>query len=202
MLFVTTICCSALLWVTLFGYSRARYFLYIYPIFYSTLFILPKTRIIGYIFVSLVLMSSVYNLIRPYDRPPASRITLYLHNNNVELPNNNSFLLSSFERHPYFFLKSSTYSGKLDFNIILDKKEIFLLGDKKYLNNKISMIKSLADDNSYTFESVSLIPDYDESIIEKRFSIRKLFGISVGKQRYQKTGYDLIHLFDFIKKQD
>lgn len=200
LLFLTTICCSALLWATLFGYSRARYFLYIYPIFYSILFISDKKRLIGYFFVCLVLASSVYNLIRPYNRPPASRIILYLHNNNIELPKESPLLLSHFERHPYFFLKSSTFSGKLDINIILDNKEIFLLGNEKYLNNKLTIISRLADSNSYTFDSRSLIPDYDESLVEKRFSIRELFGINVGKQRYQKSGYDLIHLYNFIKK--
>ena len=200
LLFLTTICCSALLWATVFGYSRARYFLYIYPMFFSILFVSDKKRFIGYFFVCLVLVSSFYNLIRPYDRPPASRITLYLHNNNIVLPNKNPLLISSFERHPYFFLKSSTFAGKLDINIILDNGEIFLLGDEKYLNNKIAMISRLAESNSYTFNSTSLIPDYDESLIEKRFSIRELFGISVGKQRYQKSGYDLIHLYNFIKK--
>jgi len=200
LLFVTTICCSALLWATLFGYSRARYFLYIYPMFFSILFISDKKRVIGYFFVSLVLASSVYNLIRVHDRPPASRITLYLHNNNVVLPKENPLLLSSFKRHPYFFLNSSTYLGKLDINNILNNEEIFLLGDEKYINNKLSMIASIADSNSYTFDSKSLIPDYDESLIEKRFSIRELFGIDLGKQRHQKSGYDLIHLYNFIKK--
>ena len=125
---------------------------------------------------------------------------MYLHNNNIELPKESPLLLSHIERHPYFFLKSSTFSGKLDINIILDNKEIFLLGNEKYLNNKLTMISRLADSNSYTFDSRSLIPDYDESLVEKRFSIRELFGINVGKQRYKKSGYDLIHLYNFIKK--
>ena len=199
LLFVTTICCSALLWATLFGYSRARYFLYIYPIFFSILFISDKKRVIGYFFVCLVLASSLYNLIRVFDRPPASRIMLYLHNNNIALPKENPLLLSSFKRHPYFFLNSSTYLGKLDINTILNNEEIFLFGDEKYINNKLSMIASIADSNSYTFDSKSLIPEYDDSLIEKRFSIRELFGINLGKQKYQKSGYDLIHLYNFIK---
>ena len=116
------------------------------------------------------------------------------------LPKENPLLLSSFKRHPYFFLNSSTYLGKLDINNILNNEEIFLLGDEKYINNKLSMIASIADSNSYTFDSKSLIPDYDESLIEKRFSIRELFGIDLGKQRHQKSGYDLIHLYNFIKK--
>ncbi len=200
LLLISLICCSALLWITIFGYGRARYILYIYPFMYLLMLVQSRTRLIGFFFVFLVLLSSVYKLARPFDRPPASKITFYLHENNVSLPSKNPLLLSTFERHPYFFLNSSTYSGKLDFNIILDREEIFLLGDKKYLDKKISMITSLAKDNSYAFESASLIPNYDESFTEKRFSIRKLFGITVGKQKYQKSGYDLIHLYNFIKK--
>lgn len=200
LLFFTTLCGSALLWITIFGYTRPRYIFYIYPFIFLLMLVQSRTRLIGFFFVFLVLLSSVYKLARPFDRPPASKITFYLHENNVSLPSKNPLLLSTFERHPYFFLNSSTYSGKLDFKIILDREEIFLLGDKKYLDKKISMITSLAKDNSYTFESASLIPNYDESFTEKRFSIRKLFGITVGKQKYQKSGYDLIHLYNFIKK--
>ena len=159
-----------------------------------------RTRLIGFFFVFLVLSSSVYNLVRPFPRPPASRITLYLHEKNISLPSKDPLLLSPFERHPYFFLNSSTFQGDLTFDKILDKQEIFILADEKYLSDKIAIIKNLADSNSYTFESVSLIPDYDESITEKRFSIQELLGIKMGKQQYRKSGYDLIHLYNFIKK--
>jgi len=200
LLFFTTLCGSALLWITIFGYSRPRYILYIYSFIFLIIFIKPKMRLIGFFFVFLVLTSSTYKLIRPYVRPPASKITLYLIENKISLPSKDPLLLSTFERHPYFFLNSSTFQGDLTFDKILDKQEIFILADEKYLSDKIAIIKNLADSNSYTFESVSLIPDYDESITEKRFSIQELLGIKMGKQQYRRSGYDLIHLYNFIKK--
>jgi len=200
LLFFTTLCGSALLWITIFGYARPRYILYIYSFIFLIIFIKPKMRLIGFFFVFLVLTSSTYKLIRPFSRPPASKITLYLIENKISLPSKDPLLLSTFERHPYFFLNSSTFQGDLTFDKILDKQEIFILADEKYLSDKIAIIKNLADSNSYTFESVSLIPDYDESITEKRFSIQELLGIKMGKQQYRRSGYDLIHLYNFIKK--
>jgi len=199
LLFFTTLCGSALLWITIFGYTRPRYILYIYPFIFLLMLVQSRTRLIGFFFVFLVLLSSVYKLARPFDRPPASKITFYLHENNVSLPSKNPLLLSTLERHPYFFLNSSTFQGNLTFEKILERKEIFILADNKYTQKKISEITDMAEKFDYSFQSRSLIPDYDENKVIKRFSIRELFGISVGKRQYQKSGYDLIHLFNFKK---
>ena len=200
LLFLTTLCCSALLWITIFGYTRPRYILYIYSFMFLLMLMQSRTRLIGFFFVFLVLSSSVYNLVRPFPRPPASRITLYLHEKNISLPSKDPLLLSPFERHPYFFLNSSTFQGDLTFDKILDKQEIFILADEKYKNNKISEITFMADKYNYSFDVKSLIPEYDESDVQKRFSIQELLGIKTAKQQYRKSGYDLIQLYNLYKK--
>ena len=200
LLFLTTLCCSALLWVTIFGYNRSRYIFYIYAFMFLLMLFQSRTRLIGFFFVFLVLLSSVYNLVRPFPRPPASRIILYLNENNISLPSGDPLLLSTFERHPYFFLNSSTFQGDLKFGIILEKKGVFILADDKYTQKKISEITSMADKFNYSFQSRSLIPEYDENEIKKRFSIKESLGFKIGKQQYRKSGYDLIQLYNFTKK--
>ena len=58
----------------------------------------------------------------------------------------------------------------------------------------------MADKFNYSFDVKSLIPEYDESDVQKRFSIQELLGIKTGKQQYRKSGYDLIQLYNFSKK--
>ena len=144
--------------------------------------------------------SSIYNLVRPFERPPASRIILYLHENKISLPTNDPLLLSTFERHPYFFLNSSTFQGDLTFEKILEKKEVFVLADDNYTQKKISEITFMAQKFNYSFQSRSLIPDYNENEIKKGFSIKEFLGVKIGKQQHQKSGYDLIQLYNFKKK--
>jgi len=159
-----------------------------------------RTRLIGFFFVFLVLTSSVYKLARPFPRPPESRIILYLHEKNISLPSEDPLLLSTFERHPYFFLNSSTFQGDLTFEKILEKKGVFVLADDNYTQKKISEITSMAEKFNYSFQTRSLIPDYNENEVKKRFSIKEFLGIKMGKQQYRKSGYDLIQLYNFSKK--
>ena len=58
----------------------------------------------------------------------------------------------------------------------------------------------MADKFNYSFDVKSLIPEYDESDVPKRFSIQELFGIKMGKQQHKRSGYDLIQLYNFSKK--
>ena len=200
LLFLTTLCCSALLWVTIFGYNSSRYILYIYAFMFLLMLMQSRTRLIGIFFVFLVLTSSIYNLVRPFPRPPASRIILYLHEKNISLPSEDPLLLSTFERHSYFFLNSSTFQGDLTFEKILEKKGVFILANDKYTHKKISEITSMAQKFNYSFQTRSLIPDYNENEIKKIFSIKEFFGVKIGKQQHQKSGYDLIQLYNFKKK--
>ena len=58
----------------------------------------------------------------------------------------------------------------------------------------------MADKFNYSFDVKSLIPEYDESDVKKRFSIQEFLGIKLGKQQYRRSGYDLIQLYNFSKK--
>ena len=116
------------------------------------------------------------------------------------MPSRDPLLLSTFQRHPYFFLNSSTFQGDLTFETILEKKGVFILADDKYTQKKISEITSMVDKFNYSFQSRSLIPEYDENEIKKRFSIKESLGFKIGKQQYRKSGYDLIQLYNFTKK--
>jgi len=200
LLFITSICGSAMLWTITTNGVRPRYILYIYAFMFLLMFIKPKTRLIGIFFVFLVLTSSIYKLVRPFNRPPPSRIILYLHEKNISLPSEDPLLKSTFERHPYFFLNSSTFQGDLTFDTILTQKEVFILADDKYTQKTISEITSLADKFNYSFDVKSLIPEYDESDVKKRFSIQELFGIEFRKKYDNKSGFDLIQLNNFTKK--
>ena len=58
----------------------------------------------------------------------------------------------------------------------------------------------MAQKFNYSFHTRSLIPDYNENEVKKRFSIQELLGFKMRKQQYRKSGYDLIQLYNFSKK--
>jgi hypothetical protein len=98
--------------------------------------------------------------------------------NSISLPIQNQLLLTNRARHTYFLLNTGSYrvsdssdgilDGKITFpeelnwDSIISKGSLFVLGDSTYINNAYSKVHEMATSNGYDLGSKPFTPDLDE----------------------------------------
>ncbi|MCP4602711.1 MAG: LamG domain-containing protein [Proteobacteria bacterium] len=173
-LFVCLSCAVAILFLLTSPWINRRYYVYIFPLIYMIILMKPQTRQIGFLAVMLVFLSSINLLQREFPRQPPSRFWLYLNQHPVMLSDANPLLISSMKRHPYFFLQTPSFREKLTWERILSHKGVYILGDKKFIGEKLSIVDCLAGEAGFIYKRKALTPDYRD-----------------------KDGHRLLHLYDF-----
>jgi hypothetical protein len=160
--FISLSCTSAILFVTVFYFQDHRFLVYIFPFLYLLILLPRETRPIGYMFVALVLISSLGTFVQGFHRVPASRFWLYLHEQHVTLPDNDPLLISEKSRHPYFFLRGRTARGELRWDQIISHSNLFVLGSDDFVSRSLTKIKIMAEAANFTFERQNLTSGYED----------------------------------------
>ena len=175
-LFMALSCAAALVFVTLLDFQSHRLLIYVFPILFILIILRVFTRPFGYIFVALVLASSLLTFYRGFDREPASEFWLYVHENKVSLPDSEPLLISEHSRHPYFFLSARTYRGELTLELISSRESLFLIGDRSFVDARLSEIGAMSAESGYSFKLRSLTPGYQD---EEGHALLELYDFSL-----------------------
>ena len=155
--------------------NDARYIIHIYPMLYLMIFSIPKTRLIGHLFVFLVFSSTVRTVSREWVRGPGTDLWLYIYEQSIIIPTDDILLLTGHWRHAYFFLNTRSYGSpiikkngnvkipeRLSWNLIKQKGSLFVLGDSTYINSAYSQVGKMVVSNGYELKINSITPDLDK----------------------------------------
>ena len=134
-------------------------------------------RPIGYMFASLILISSLITFAKGFERAKESDFWLHLHEENISLSADNPLLLTNRTRHPYFFLDTRTYRGELTWNLVMSRGHVFLLGNNKYILNRIDEVDRLAAEHGAKYNMETLTPNYSD---KDGHSLIRLYNFSTG----------------------
>ena len=161
-LFIGLSCAGALLYLVFLSVGTHRYLVYVFPLLYLLVLVPERMRAIAYMFVAVVVVSSVVTFVDGFDRVAESRFWLYLNQQSVSLPSDNPLLISERSRHPYFFLSTRSYRGDLTWERISSHGSVFLLGDGKFVSSRLSEVKELAEAANSTFRRQNLTAGYQD----------------------------------------
>ena len=178
-LFIALSCSAAILFVAFFIYQTHRLAVYVFPFLYLFLLRPSQMRPIGYMFVALVLISSLGSLAIGFNRVPASQYWLYLHQQHVTLPDDEPLLISQSPRHSYFILGTRAFRDELTWDVIVAQDGLFLLGDERFVSTRLVKIGDMAESAHFMFERRNLTPDY-----------------------HGAEGHVLLHLYDLAPKEE
>ena len=176
-LLISLSCTAAILFVTVLYFQTHRLLVYIFPFLYLLILLPTQTRSIGYMFVALVLTSSLITFASGFqERGPESRFWLYLNEQHVTLPNADPLLVSESPRHTYFLLGARAFRGELTLDLITAHEGLFLVGYDEFISAHLTEIESMAEAAGFTFQRQSLTPGYQN-----------------------EEGWELLQLYDFAQ---
>ena len=170
--FISVICLSGL-WFTM-TFQNARFIWYIFPFIYIILLRVRKLRFIGYAFCLLVFYQSFQQFYSGFLRGPSSKYLLYLYENKITLPKEDSLLIAANGRHLYYFFNKGSYDTTPDSenNIIIPKElswdliengsSLCISGDTPYIRSVHSQIRDMGIENGFGIQTKSLTPDLYE----------------------------------------
>jgi len=160
-LFVSSSCSVAILFMTILPARPARYLVYVFPFLYLLILLPGQMRPIGYMFVALVLVSSLGTFfLLGFPREPASRFWLYLHEQHVTLPDEDPLLISESSRHSYFFLEARTFQDELTWDLVDSHHGLYLIGSDEFVTARLTEIESMAEEADFAFKRRNLTPGY------------------------------------------
>ena len=171
-IFIAVICLSGL-WFTM-TFQNARFIWYIFPFIYIILLRVRKLRFIGYAFCLLVFYQSFQQFYSGFLRGPSSKYLLYLYENKITLPKEDSLLIAANGRHLYYFFNKGSYDTTPDSenNIIIPKElswdliengsSLCISGDTPYIRSVHSQIRDMGIENGFGIQTKSLTPDLYE----------------------------------------
>ena len=158
--------------------NRARYIMHIYPLLYLMMFSIPKTRLVGHLFVLLVITNTVRTVSREWVRVRDSNLWIHIYENRISLPQDEPLLLTWKARHSYFFLNTRSYraanddDGTLDghitfpkglnWDLIHERGSLFVLGDSTYINSSYNQVQEMASSDGYVLKLNPITPKFDE----------------------------------------
>ena len=181
-LFISLSCTAAFLFLGFLPFGTHRYLIYIFPFMYLLILLPNKIRPIAYMFVALVLASSLVTFVDGFHRAPVSEFWLYLHDQRISLPSDDPLLVSQQSRHPYFFLGVRPFRDDLTWDRISVGDGTFLLGDAEFTSARLTEIERMAEQASFTFTSSNLTPGYQD---EEGHAIVQLYDFKSSVQRQQ-----------------
>lgn len=177
-LFIALSCSAAFAFLAVLPFGGHRLLMYILPLMFLLILLPVRFRPIAYMFVGLILASSLVTFATGFDRVPASKFFLYLYEHRVSLPADDPLLVSQRSRHPYFFLSSRTYRGELTWDLIRSHGDMFVLGDGEYVSERLEEIEDIAKAADVTFKRRTLTPGYED-----------------------EEGHTLLQLYDFGRRK-
>jgi len=181
--FISCICLTGL-WFTM-SFQNARVIWYIFPFIYLIVLSIKNFRFFGYAFVLLVLVQSMQQFYIGFSRIPESKYWLYIHENRVSLPKDDSLLLAANGRHLYYLFGKGAFDttpdnenniifpDELKWDLIRKHNSLCVSGDSSYIKKVHYKIENMANSNGYKIQTKPLTPDLPEfkgwALIELKF---------------------------------
>lgn len=175
-LFISLASIATILYVAALFAQPYRYLLYVFPMLYLLILLSRNLRPIGYMFIALVLVSSLITFYRGFERSPTEQFFVFLSEQQVALPDD-SLLFSKRARYPYFYIGERVVISELTLDHITSGKDLFLLGDGEYISTQLAAIESLTDSSSSDFGQRTLTPGYHD---EEGWALIQIYDVVPG----------------------
>jgi len=163
-LLISLMCVISMAAMIAFVKPLTRYILYLFPHFYLLLLLHRRMRPIGYIFITLVLVFSLAKLrfISNVPEPTHDKFWLYLHDQQIALPDDGTLLVSEEVNSAYFFLRKRSLHGDLTWRKILQNHGLYLQGSHDFLSKRIAMVEGWAGSSGFEFKQQYLTPIFSD----------------------------------------
>jgi hypothetical protein len=153
---------AAMAYVALLTAQSYRYLVYVFPFLYLLILLQRQLRTIGYLFVIVVLLSSVATFVTGFPRVPGSRFWLHVHAEQVKIQTAQPLLLAENPRHAYFFLGARAFQGVLTWDGLTSHGGVFVQGDAAFVAERIESVEGLAAAAGTRFNQRTLTPGYQD----------------------------------------
>ena len=119
-------------------------------------------------------MQSINTFYSGFGRGPQSKFWLYVYENKISLPKNDSLLIAANGRHPYYMFKKGVYDTtpdakngimippELTWDLIVDRNSLCVSGNESYVKKVNYKINNMARKNGYQIQFNSITPKFDE----------------------------------------
>lgn len=151
---------GGLAFLELLHFQHHRLLIYILPLIALILLSTRYTRVFGYGLAGLIVLSSVVTFYRGFDQAPETKFWAYIKDSNVSLPDGQVLLITERDRHAYFFLSTPATRQKINMDMILARRSVFIIGDSLFRSKTVEQVRDLAQKAGFDFDISSLTPGY------------------------------------------